>query len=120
MKILIVDNSATMRKIIDKNLRNNGFEDLEEASNGAEALEKMQGIDLVITDWTMPIMDGLTLVKRIREDPVYAEVPIIMISTEGAQKEVLEALKAGVNDYIVKPFTPAILVEKLKAVIDGQ
>ena len=105
-----------------QHLKSEAYEVCGEATNGLEAFDLYKELspDVVTLDVNMPIMDGLTLVKRIREDPVYAEVPIIMISTEGAQKEVLEALKAGVNDYIVKPFTPAILVEKLKAVIDGQ
>ena len=115
MKILVVDDSTTMRRIISKSLNSAGFTDVVEAGNGAEALSNMEEVELILTDWNMPVMDGLTFVKEVRSSPVYAEIPIIMITTEGAQKEVIEALKQGVNDYIVKPFTPKILIEKVKS-----
>ncbi len=115
MKILVVDDSITMRRIILNNLKASGYSDLAEAGNGVEALSLMNGVDLVLTDWNMPVMDGLTLVKEIRSNPTFGSVPIIMITTEGAKDEVLTALKEGVNDYIVKPFTKSVLVEKVEA-----
>jgi two-component system, chemotaxis family, chemotaxis protein CheY len=117
MKILVVDDSAIMRRIICNSLKSVGFNDIVEAGNGAEALENIGGINLVLTDWNMPVMDGLTLVKEIRKRSDSATVPIIMVTTEGAKTEVIEALKNGVNNYMVKPFTPEVLVEKVKATI---
>ncbi|RJP78156.1 MAG: response regulator [Candidatus Zixiibacteriota bacterium] len=117
MKVLVVDDSATMRRIIIKNLNDAGFSDTVEAENGIEAISRMAGVELVLTDWNMPVMDGLSFVKEIRRNTAYANVPIVMITSIGAKKEVVEALKQGVNNYIVKPFTPAILIEKVKSVI---
>ncbi|MCB2210809.1 response regulator [bacterium] len=117
MKILVVDDSATMRRIIINHLKQAGYSDIVEASNGVEALSRMSGIELVLTDWNMPVMDGLSLVKEIRHNPNFSSVPIIMITTEGAKEEVLEALRNGVNDYIVKPFTKQIILEKIEAVV---
>ena len=117
MKIMVVDDSSIMRRIIGGNLKSAGFSEIVEASNGAEAINNMAGVELVLTDWNMPIMDGLTLVKEIRKRSELAKVPIIMITTEGAKAEVMEALKQGVSNYIVKPFTPETLVEKVKATL---
>lgn len=117
MKILVVDDSITMRRIIINNLKSAGFTDFVEAGNGVEALNNMTGVDLVLTDWNMPVMDGLTLVKEIRGSSALAHLPIVMITTEGAKEEVVEALKQGVNDYVVKPFTKQILVEKIRGMI---
>jgi len=117
MKILVVDDSVTMRRIIINTLKSAGLTDLVEAGNGVEGLANMEGIELVLTDWNMPEMDGLTFVKELRGSPVYSDVPIIMITTEGAKKEVIEALKQGVNNYVVKPFTKDVLLEKLNATI---
>ncbi|MFQ5750928.1 MAG: response regulator [bacterium] len=114
MKVLVVDDSTVMRKIVVKTLKEIGHSDIVEASNGKEGLAKMEGIDIVLTDWNMPVMDGLTFVKEIRQS---SNVPIVMITTEGGQKEVLEAMKTGVNDYIVKPFTSSVLVSKLESVL---
>ena len=119
MKILVVDDSATMRRIIENNLKAAGYDDIVQASNGVEALSNMGGVKLVLTDWNMPVMDGLTLVKEIRSNPAFASVPIIMVTTEGAKGEVIEALKHGVNDYIVKPFTKKTLVDKVLEVMDN-
>ena len=117
MKILVVDDSAIMRRIISNNLKSAGHSDIVEAGNGSEAMEKLDGIELILTDWNMPVMDGLTFVKEVRKDGKYAKVPIIMVTTEGAKTEVMEALKNGVNNYIVKPFTPDTLMEKLNATL---
>jgi len=115
MKILIVDDSLTMRKIIIKNLSSRGFDNVVEAENGADALNKLEGVSLILTDWNMPVMDGLTFVKEVRKTDGCDKIPIIMVTTEGAKSEVVEALKAGVTDYIVKPFKPELIIEKVRA-----
>ncbi len=120
MKILVVDDSSTMRRIIKNTLIKIGHTDILEAEDGAKAWKIMQeteGIDILITDWNMPEMNGLELVKHVRAESKYEDMPIIMVTTEGGKTEVITALKAGVNNYIVKPFTPAVLQEKLEAVL---
>ena len=119
MKILVVEDSAVMRKIVIKHLVEAGETDITEAGNGKDALDKMAGVELILLDWNMPVMDGITFVKEVRKNSSYDNVPIVMVTTEGGQKEVLEAMKAGVNDYIVKPFTSAILHGKLKTFLDN-
>lgn len=114
MKVLVVDDSALMRKILIKALNEGGHSDVVEAGHGEEALTLVDGVDLVLTDWNMPVMDGLTFVKEVRKTN---DVPIVMITTEGGQKAVLEAVKYGVNDYLVKPFTPSALLSKVKSVL---
>ncbi len=117
MKVLVVDDSAIMRRIICNNLKSAGFNDIVEAGNGAEAIDSLGGVNLILTDWNMPVMDGLTFVKEVRKNGEYSKVPIVMITTEGAKTEVMEALKHGVNNYIVKPFTPETLLEKVNATL---
>jgi len=117
MKILVVDDSATMRRIIVNHLKMAGYEDVAEAANGVEALSRMSGVGLLLTDWNMPVMDGLSLVKEVRQNPNFEDVPIIMITTEGAKAEVLEALRIGVNDYIIKPFSKQLILEKIAGVM---
>jgi len=114
MKVLVVDDSAVMRKIVIKALMEGGHTDIVEAVDGKDALSKAGDVDVVFTDWNMPVMDGLTFVKELRKD---SQVPVFMLTTEGGQKEVLEAMKSGVNDYIVKPFTPSVLLSKLESLI---
>ncbi|WP_456450424.1 chemotaxis response regulator CheY [Hydrogenimonas sp.] len=121
MKIMVVDDSSTMRRIIKNTLNRLGYKDLLEAADGAEAWEIMQAnkddIGVLITDWNMPNMNGLELVKKVRGQAEFEDIPIIMVTTEGGKAEVITALKAGVNNYIVKPFTPQVLKEKLEAVL---
>ncbi|NPA54774.1 MAG: response regulator [Epsilonproteobacteria bacterium] len=120
MKVLVVDDSSTMRRIIVNTLARLGYKDVVQGADGVEAWEAMQknpDIGVVITDWNMPNMNGLELVKKIRAEEKYADIPIIMVTTEGGKAEVITALKAGVNNYIVKPFTPQVLKEKLQAVM---
>jgi len=120
MKVLVVDDSSTMRRIIVNTLARLGYKDIAQGADGVEAWEAMQNnpdIGVVITDWNMPNMNGLELVKKIRAEDKYADIPIIMVTTEGGKAEVITALKAGVNNYIVKPFTPQVLKEKLQAVL---
>jgi len=120
MKILVVDDSSTMRRIIKNTLVRIGHSDLLEAEDGAKAwsiMKKTPDIDILITDWNMPEMNGLQLVQKVRAEDKYEDMPIIMVTTEGGKAEVITALKAGVNNYIVKPFTPQVLQEKLEAVL---
>lgn len=120
MKLLVVDDSSTMRRIIKNTLQRLGYEDILEAEHGAEAwaiLDANADIKVLITDWNMPEMNGLELVKKVRADSRFADIPIIMVTTEGGKAEVITALKAGVNNYIVKPFTPQVLKEKLEVVL---
>lgn len=120
MKLLVVDDSSTMRRIIKNTLQRLGYEDILEAEHGVEAwelMDKTPGIEILITDWNMPEMNGLDLVKKVRADARYTSIPIIMVTTEGGKAEVITALKAGVNNYIVKPFTPQVLKEKLEVVL---
>ncbi len=120
MKFLVVDDSSTMRRIIKNTLGRLGHKEILEAEDGAKAWEAMgenSDIDVLITDWNMPEMNGLELVKKVRAEDKYSELPIIMVTTEGGKSEVITALKAGVNNYIVKPFTPQVLQEKLEAVL---
>jgi two-component system chemotaxis response regulator CheY len=120
MKILVVDDSSTMRRIIVNTLARLGYKDVVQAADGVEAWDALQAnedIGVVITDWNMPNMNGLELVKKIRAQDKYKLMPIIMVTTEGGKKEVIIALKAGVNNYIVKPFTPQVLKEKLEGVL---
>ncbi len=120
LKLLVVDDSSTMRRIIKNTLQRLGFEDVLEAEHGVEAwqiMERTPDINVLITDWNMPEMNGLELVRKVRADGRYDNMPIIMVTTEGGKTEVITALKAGVNNYIVKPFTPQVLKEKLEDVL---
>ncbi len=118
IKILIVDDMSTMRRIIRTILNQLGYTNIEEAEHGKQALAKLkkERYDFVITDWNMPEMDGLTLVKEIRNDPELKDIPILMVTAEAKKENVIEALKAGVNNYIVKPFTPEVLKEKMEKI----
>lgn len=122
MKILIVDDSLTMRRIIGNAIMQLGFNKgaYDEAEDGFKAWKmlKKEQYDVILTDWNMPNMSGLELVKKIRADDSYVNTPIIMITTEGGRGEVITALKAGVNNYIVKPFPAETLKEKLNTVLN--
>ena len=120
MKLLVVDDSSTMRRIIKNTLSRLGYEDVLEGEDGVQGwdvLNENSDIGMLITDWNMPEMNGLELVKKVRADTRFKDLPIIMVTTEGGKTEVITALKAGVNNYIVKPFTPQVLKEKLAAVL---
>ena len=120
MKLLVVDDSSTMRRIIKNTLARLRFNDVLEAEHGVEAwqiMDKTPDINVLITDWNMPEMNGLELVRKVRAEKKYDGLPIIMVTTEGGKTEVITALKAGVNNYIVKPFTPQVLKEKLEDVL---
>ncbi len=120
MRIITVDDSSTMRRIIKNTLKKIGYgDDILEAENGREALDILstKDVDIIITDWNMPIMDGLTFVKRIRSDSKYDDTPIIMVTTEAAKEDIIAALQSGVNNYVVKPFTPDVLKDKIETVL---
>jgi len=118
IRILVVDDMSTMRRIIKTILNQLGYSNIEEAENGKQALAKLkkEKFDFVITDWNMPEMDGLTLVKEIRSDNELRTLPVLMVTAEAKKENVMEALKAGVNNYIVKPFTPEVLKEKMEKI----
>ena len=118
IKILVVDDMSTMRRIIRTILNQLGYSNIDEAENGKQALAKLkkEKFDFVVTDWNMPEMDGLSLVKAIRSDEELKHLPVLMVTAEAKKENVMEALKAGVNNYIVKPFTPEVLKEKMEKV----
>lgn len=117
MKVLVVDDSTTMRRIVSRHLATAGYTDVIEANNGAEALQHVADVDLVLLDWNMPVMDGMSFVKEVRSNPALNKVRIIMVTSEGGKGEVLAALKEGVNDYVVKPFPPQTLLSKVKSLM---
>ena len=121
LKILAVDDSPTMRRIIINTLKRAGYSDVVEANDGKDALAKMKADDFnfVITDWNMPEMDGLTFVTTLRSSPEFKDLPILMVTTRSVKDDILEAMKAGVNNYIVKPFTPDTLKEKIEQILAG-
>lgn len=118
IKILIVDDFATMRRIIKNLLRDLGFENTDEAEDGAKALPKLQNGDykFVITDWNMPAMPGIELLKAIRADTRLQDLPVLMVTAEQRREQIVEAAEAGVNGYIVKPFTATMLKEKIERI----
>jgi two-component system, chemotaxis family, chemotaxis protein CheY len=114
MKFLVVDDSATMRRIVINSLQRIGFNDTVEAGDGVEALALFDpSIAFVITDWNMPNMTGLEFTRALRARPDGATVPILMVTTRSVKEDILAAIEAGVNNYIVKPFTPQVLKEKI-------
>ncbi|HBF34175.1 TPA: response regulator [Candidatus Sumerlaeota bacterium] len=118
IKILVVDDFATMRRIIKNILKQLGYSDIDEADDGAAAIAKLKSakFDFVITDWNMPNMSGLELVKAIRSDENIKGIPILMVTAEALKENIIEAVKAGVNNYIVKPFTAEVMKEKIDKV----
>jgi two-component system chemotaxis response regulator CheY len=114
MKCLVVDDSSTMRRIVVNALKTIGYADVVEAGDGQGALAKCDAtIEMVITDWNMPSMGGLDLVKSLRGSAETAKLPILMVTTRSAKDDILQAVGAGVTSYILKPFTPQVLKEKL-------
>jgi two-component system chemotaxis response regulator CheY len=120
MKILIVDDFSTMRRIVKNLLRDLGFTNTVEADDGNTALPilKQGGIDFLITDWNMPGMQGIELVKAVRNDPELKHIPILMVTAEAKRDQIIEAAQAGVNGYIVKPFTAGTLKEKIEKIFE--
>ena len=118
MKFLVVDDSVTMRRIIVNSLQRIGYTDAVEASDGQEALKLFDSsIHFIITDWNMPNMSGLDFARALRARSDGKQVPILMITTRSVREDILAAVQAGVNNYILKPFTPPILKEKIDQVL---
>lgn len=120
MRFLVVDDFSTMRRIVRNLLKELGFANVDEAEDGAVALAKLTGeaFDFVITDWNMPNMDGLTLLKQIRANPQLKRLPVLMITAEAKKENIIAAAQAGASGYIVKPFTAATLSEKLNKIFE--
>jgi len=120
MKVLVVDDFSTMRRIIKNLLRDLGFTNVSEADDGATALPMLQNGDFefVVTDWNMPGMQGIDLLKAIRADERLKNIPVLMVTAEAKKEQIIAAAQAGVNGYIVKPFTAATLKEKLDKIFE--
>jgi two-component system chemotaxis response regulator CheY len=120
MKILVVDDFSTMRRIIKNLLRDLGFNNTAEADDGKTALPMLQNgdFDFLVTDWNMPGMTGIDLLKAVRADEKLAKLPVLMVTAEQKRDQIVEAAQAGVNGYIVKPFTAATLKEKLEKIFE--
>jgi len=118
MRFLVVDDSATMRRILVNSLQRIGFTDCVEAEDGRQALDKFDSaISFVITDWNMPTMSGIDFARALRAQANGKTVPILMVTTRSAREDIIAAVEAGVNNYIVKPFTPQVLKEKIDQVL---
>lgn len=117
MRFLVVDDSATMRRIVVNSLQRVGFTEVVEAADGAEALEKLSGIDFLITDWNMPKISGAELTRAVRGRDDTRALPVIMVTARSVRDDILTAMEAGVDSYVVKPFTPQVLREKIDAVL---
>lgn len=121
MRILVVDDSSTMRRIIINTLNKIGYSDYAEAANGREGVEKLaaDSIDMIITDWNMPEMSGVDFIRAVRANDQTKHLPVIMVTTNAAQEDIVQALDAGVNNYVVKPFTPDTIRERIQSAING-
>lgn len=120
MRILVVDDFPTMRRIVRSLLKELGFENVEEAEDGQEALTKLRtgGFEFVVSDWNMPNLDGLEMLKEIRQDAALSSLPVLMVTAEAKKENIIAAAQAGANGYVVKPFTAATLEEKLNKIFD--
>ncbi|MBK5971020.1 MULTISPECIES: chemotaxis response regulator CheY [Thiorhodovibrio] len=120
MKILIVDDFSTMRRIIKNLLRELGFNNTMEADDGSTALPMLKNgdFDFLVTDWNMPIMQGIELLKAIRADERLKTLPVLMVTAEAKREQIMEAAQSGVNGYIVKPFTAETLREKIEKIFE--
>ena len=118
MKILVVDDFATMRRIVKNILKQLGYTNFVEAQDGKEALKilKSQHIDFIVSDWNMPNMSGLELLKAVRADEALKDIPFLMVTAEALKENIVEAVKAGVSNYIVKPFTAETLSKKIEKI----
>ncbi len=122
MKILVVDDFATMRRIVKNILKQLGYETVLEADDGSSAMNllKTEKVDLIISDWNMPQMSGIELLKSVRTTDGLKDIPFLMVTAEGQKENVIEAVKNRVNNYIVKPFTPETLMEKITKIFEGK
>jgi two-component system chemotaxis response regulator CheY len=120
MKILVVDDFSTMRRIVKNVLRQLGYEHIEEAEDGAHALAKLRsgGFGFMVSDWNMPNMDGLELLTQVRKDPALKDLPVLMVTAEAEKDKVVTAIRAGVNNYVVKPFTAETFKEKMDRIFE--
>lgn len=120
MKILIVDDFSTMRRIIKNLMRDLGYANTHEADDGTTALPMLKsgGFDFLITDWNMPGMQGIDLLKAVRGDPQLASLPVLLVTAEARREQIVAAAEAGVNGYIVKPFTAQTLKEKIDKIFE--
>ncbi|MEK6583600.1 MAG: chemotaxis response regulator CheY [Nitrospirota bacterium] len=122
IKVLIVDDFSTMRRIVKNILKQIGYSDIEEAEDGNCALARLRqgGFGLVVSDWNMPNMTGLELLKAIRADSVLNNMPVLMVTAEAKKENVIDAIQAGVNNYVVKPFTAVALKEKIEKIFENR
>ena len=119
-KFLVVDDFSTMRRIVRNLLKELGYSNVDEAEDGAMALSKLknESFDFVISDWNMPVMNGLDMLKSIRADPALSKLPVLMVTAEAKKENIIAAAQAGANGYVVKPFTAATLDEKLAKIFE--
>jgi len=120
IKILVVDDFPTMRRIVRNLLKELGFANVDEAEDGAIGLEKVRGgkYSFVVSDWNMPNMDGLEMLRAIRADPVLAKLPVLMVTAEAKKENIIAAAQAGASGYVVKPFTAVTLEEKINKIFE--
>ena len=118
MKILVVDDMSTMRRIVKNILKQLGFNNLEEAENGQEALTKLKADNygFVVSDWNMPVMMGIDMLRAIRADEKLKKIPVLMVTAEAQKENLMEAVQAGVSNYVVKPFTAETMQEKINKI----
>ena len=120
MKFLVIDDSSTMRRITINALKRIGYTDVVEATDGRDALERLdQSVEFIITDWNMPNMSGVEFTRSVRGTLVGQSLPILMLTTRGAREDILDAIDAGVNTYILKPFTPSVLKDKIERLMSA-
>jgi two-component system chemotaxis response regulator CheY len=121
LRFLVVDDFSTMRRIVRNFLNDLGYQEIAEAEDGTTALPilKQGNIDFLVTDWNMPGVNGLELLKAVRADPKLARIPVLLITAEAKREQIIEAAQAGVNGYVVKPFTAQTLKEKIDKVLAG-
>ena len=118
IKVLVVDDMSTMRRIVKNVLKQIGFSDMVEAENGQEALRKLKvdDIGLIVSDWNMPVMQGIELLREVRADVELKHIPFLMVTAEAQKENIIEAVQPGVSNYVVKPFTPEALKGKLEKI----
>ncbi len=120
LKVLVVDDMSTMRRIVKNVLKQIGFTDMVEAENGQDALNKLKagdnGIGFIVSDWNMPVMQGIELLRAVRADPDLKHLPFLMVTAEAQKENIIEAVQAGVSNYVVKPFTAEALEVKLEKI----
>ena len=122
LRFLVVDDFSTMRRIVKNLLQELGYPNVQEADDGNTALPMLQagGFDFLVTDWNMPGMPGLDLLKAVRADPKLAKMPVLMLTAEAKREQIIEAAQAGVNGYVIKPFTAVTLKEKIDKILEAR